>query len=39
MTAGHLETIETFGKIAIYLPDNSGISQNIAVEAMKLQEY
>lgn len=39
MTAGHLETIETFGKIAIYLPDNNGISQNIAVEAMKLQEY
>ena len=39
MTAGHLETIETFGKIAIYLPDNSGISKNVAIEAMKLQEY
>jgi acetolactate decarboxylase len=39
MTCGHLETIETFGKIAIYFPDNNGISKSIAVEAMKLEEY
>ena len=39
MTAGHLETIETFGKIAIYLPDNSGLSKSVAVEALKLHEY
>jgi acetolactate decarboxylase len=39
MTAGHLETIETFGKIAIFLPDNNGLSKSIAVEALKLQEY
>jgi acetolactate decarboxylase len=39
MTCGNLETIETFGKIAIYFPDNNGISKSIAVEAMKLSEY
>jgi acetolactate decarboxylase len=39
MTAGHLETIETFGKIAIYLPDNNSTSKSVAVEALKLQEY
>jgi acetolactate decarboxylase len=39
MTCGNLETIETFGKIAIYFPDNNGISKSIAVEAMKLEEY
>jgi acetolactate decarboxylase len=39
MTSGHLETIETFGKIAIYFPDNNGLSKSIAVEAMKLEEY
>lgn len=39
MTAGHLETIETFGKIAIYLPDNNKSSKSAGVEALKLQEY
>lgn len=39
MTAGHLETLETFGKIAILLPDNNGISKNTVAEAIKVQEY
>lgn len=39
MTAGHLETIETFGKIALYLPDNNGNSKRVLIEAMKLKEY
>lgn len=39
MTAEHLETVETFGKIAINLPGNNGFSKSIAVEAMNLQEY
>ncbi len=39
MTCGQLETIESFGKIAFYFPDNEGISRSIAVEAMKLEEY
>lgn len=39
ITCGHLETIETFGKMAIYFPDNSGTSKSIAVEAIKLEEY
>ena len=39
LTAGHLETIETFGKIAIYFPDNNGIVKNILIEEIKLEEY
>ena len=39
ITCGHLETIETFGKMAIYFPDNNGVSKSIAVEAIKLEEY
>jgi acetolactate decarboxylase len=39
MTCGQLETIETFGKIAIYFPDNEAISKTIAIEAIKLEEY
>ena len=39
ITCGHLETIETFGKMAIYFPDNNGKSKSIAVEAIKLDEY
>ena len=39
MTAGHLKTIETFGKITIYLPENNGRSKSVAVEALKLKEY
>lgn len=39
ITCGHLETIETFGKMAIYFPDNNGVSKSIAVEAIKWEEY
>ena len=39
MTVGHLETIETFGKIAIYLPENNGRSKSITAEELKLKEY
>jgi len=39
ITAGHLDTIETFGKISIYFPDNSAILKNVLIEAMKLEEY
>ena len=39
ITCGHLETIETFGKMAMYFPDNNGTSKNVPVEAIKLEEY
>ena len=39
ITCGHLETIETFGKMAIYFPDDIGVSKTIVVEAIKLKEY
>ena len=39
MMAGHLETIETFGKVAIYFPDNNGTLKNVTVEVLKLEEY
>lgn len=39
ITCGRLESIETFGKMAIYFPDNNGISKSIAVETIKLEEY
>ena len=39
ITCGHLETIETFGKMAVYFPDNNGVSKSITVEAIKLEEY
>ena len=39
ITCGHLETIETFGKMAMYFPDNNGTARNVPVEAMKLKEY
>jgi acetolactate decarboxylase len=39
ITCGHLESIETFGKMAIYFPDSNGTSKSIAVEAIKLEEY
>ena len=39
MTAGHLDSIETFGKIALYFPDNAATSKKLTVEAMKLREY
>jgi acetolactate decarboxylase len=39
MTSGHLESIETFGKIALYFPDNSGVSKKSFNEDLNLQEY
>ncbi|PWK24391.1 acetolactate decarboxylase [Arcicella aurantiaca] len=39
LTSGHLETIETFGKISLYFPDNNSTSKITTVEAMKLEEY
>lgn len=39
ITCGHLESIETFGKMAIYFPDNNGVSKSVAVEVIKLEEY
>jgi acetolactate decarboxylase len=39
MTCGHLETIETYGKVALYFPDNNNTVKTAAVEAMKLEEY
>jgi acetolactate decarboxylase len=39
ITCGHLQTIETFGKLSVYFPDNNNISKSIAVEAIKLEEY
>jgi len=39
MTAGHLETIETFGKIALYFPENTGKTKSNAVGDSKLHEY
>lgn len=39
ITCGHLESIETFGKMAIYFPDNNVTSNSVAVEAIKLEEY
>ena len=39
ITCGHLETIETFGKMAVYFPDNNGTAKNVPVEAIKLEEY
>lgn len=40
LTSGHLETIETFGKISVYFPDNNNNTSKITtVEAMKLEEY
>jgi acetolactate decarboxylase len=39
ITCGHLESIETFGKMAIYFPDNNGTTKNNTVEAIKLEEY
>ena len=39
LISGHLATIDTFGKISIYFPDNSNTSKAIVEEAMKLEEY
>lgn len=39
ITCGHLESIETFGKMAIYFPDNNGTTKNNTVEVIKLEEY
>jgi acetolactate decarboxylase len=39
ITCGHLESIETFGKMAIYFPDSDENSKGTTVEAIKMEEY
>ncbi|MCU0467500.1 MAG: hypothetical protein MUF58_02780 [Arcicella sp.] len=39
MTCGHLETLETYGKISFYFPDSNEATKIVAVEAPKWEEF